>query len=178
MAFLVESPWPVLFAGIVVEAALAIALLRTGQGKLLWWMLVAGVLTLAGFGVERLVVTDRESVADTLDAAAEAVEENDIDRLLGCISPSAKEPRNTSRWVLERFEVEWALIRNLEIDINRLTSPPTAKAHFKAVGHGRDRMGQVPHRTYSKRVVVKLRREGDRWLVTGYEIEDVTSRRP
>ena len=178
MAFLLESPWPVLFAGIAVETGLAIALLRTGQGKLLWWMLLVGALTLAGFGVERLVVTDREAVTNTLDTAATAVEDNDLERLLDCISPSAQQPRNQSRWVLDRFDVDKAWIRNLEIDFNYLTSPPTAHAHFQAVGTGRDRKGQVPYNTYGQRVVVHLRQKGDRWLVTGYDIEDVTPRRP
>ncbi len=178
MAFLLESPWPVLFTGIAIEAGLAIALLRTGQGKLLWWMLLVGVLTLAGFGVERLVVTDREAVTNTLDTAASAVEDNDLERLLGCISSSAQRPRNQSRWVLDRFDVDKAWIRNLEIDFNYFTSPPTAHAHFQAVGTGRDRKGQVPYNTYGQRVVVHLRQKGDRWLVTGYDIEGVTPRRP
>ena len=178
MTFLVESPWPVLFTGIAIEAGLAIALLRTGQGKLLWWMLLVGVLTLAGFGIERLVVTDREAVTNTLDAAASAVEDNDLQRLLGCISPSAQQPRDQSRWVLERFDVDKAWICNLEIDINRLTSPPTAKARFQAIGKGRDRKGQIPYNTSQpQRVVVNLRLEGDRWLVTGYDIEGVTPHR-
>ena len=178
MAFLLESPWPVLFTGIAIEAGLAIALLRTGQGKLLWWMLLVGVLTLAGFGIERLVVTDREAVTNTLDAAASAVEDNDLQRLLGCISPSAQQPRNQSRWVLDRFDVDNAWIRNLEIDFNRLTSLPTAHARFQAVGKGRDRKGQIPYNAYAQRVVVHLRLEGDRWLVTGYDIEGVTPQRP
>jgi len=178
MTFLLESPWPVLFVGIAVEAGLAIALLRTGQGKLLWWMLAAGVLTLAGFGIERLVVTEREAITNTLDTAAEAVEDNDLERLLSCISPSAHGPRDASRWVLDRFDVEKAIIRNLEIDINRLTSPSTANAHFQAIGNGRDRKGEIPYRTYGERVIVKLRLEGDRWLVTGYSIEHVLPQQP
>ncbi|MBU4271928.1 MAG: hypothetical protein KKE86_16330 [Planctomycetes bacterium] len=178
MTFFLESPWPVLFIGIAVEAGLAMALLRTGQGKLLWWMLLVGVLTLAGFGIERLVVTDREAVTNTLDAAAAAVEDNDLERLLGCISPSAQRPRNDSRMVLDRFDVDKAIIHNLEIDFNRLTSPPTAHAHFQAIGTGRDRKGQIPYNTYTQRVVVNLRLEGDRWLVTGYSIEGVTPQRP
>lgn len=178
MTFLLESPWPVLFTGIAIEAGLAIALLRTGQGKLLWWMLLVGVLTLAGFGIERLVVTDREAVINTLDAAATAVEDNNLERLLGCISPSAQRPRNQSRWVLERFDVDKAIIHNLKIDFNHLTSPPTAHAHFQAIGTGRDRKGQIPYHSYAQRVVVHLRLEGDRWLVTGYDIEGVTPRQP
>ncbi|MBN1394503.1 MAG: hypothetical protein JW959_05735, partial [Pirellulales bacterium] len=125
----------------------------------------------------RLVTTDREAITNTLKEAADAVEDNDIDRLLACISPSAEEPRRASHWILERFDVERAWIRNLRIEINRLTSPPTADARFQAVGAGRDRKGQVPYNTYGQDVVVHLRLEGNRWLATGYGIEDVLPER-
>lgn len=106
MQSLVESPWPVLFAGVLIEAGLAVAILRTGRGKLVWLMLLVGVLTLAGLGIERMVVTDREAITDTLHTACDAVEDNDIERLLGCISPSADGPRQMSRRVLDRFDVD------------------------------------------------------------------------
>ncbi len=177
MAFLVESPWPVLFAGVVVEAGLAVGLLVTGRGKLIWFMLLVAVLTLAGLVVERLVVTDREAITDTLFTAAVAVEDNDLERLLDCISPSAEEPRRMSRWILDRFDVEKAVIRNLTIDINRLTSPPTANARFQAIGKGKDRGGVFPYNSYAQRVVVKMRLENGRWLATGYSIDGVTPNR-
>ncbi len=71
-----------------------------------------------------------------------------------------------------RFEVEDAHIHDLEITINRLTSPPTAKAKFLAVGKGRDRKNEFPYQGFARRVVVELRREGGRWLVTDFDVED------
>ena len=177
MQSLIESPWPVLFVGVLIEAGLAVAVLRTGKGKLFWLMLLVGVLTLAGLGVERMVVTDREAITDTLKTACRAVEDNDIDRLLGCIVPSADGPRRMSRSVLDRFDVDNAWMQNLRIEINQLTSPPSADAHFKAIGKGKDRKGQIPYNAYSQNVVVKLQKSGDRWLVTGYSIEGVTPNR-
>jgi hypothetical protein len=167
MAFLVESPWPVLLTGIVLEAVLGVLLLQTGRGKLLWAMIAVGVLTVVGFVVERMVVTDREAVETTLDKAASAVESKNTDKLLECISPSNKEMREQARWVMERFEVDSVWIHNLEITVNNLTSPPTAKAKFTATGQGTDRKGELPTHAYSDTVTVELRREGDRWLVTG-----------
>jgi len=178
MAFLVESPWPILFGSIIVEAVLALALLRTGRGRLLWAMVGVGVFALLGLLAERLIVTDQEAVTNTLETAVTAVENNDIEGLLGCISPTAKQPRNASRWVLERFDVDKAAIRELKIDFNRLKSPPTANAHFQAIGRGTDRKGEIPYHAYGQRVVVHLRLERDRWLVTGYGIEDIVSEQP
>ena len=172
MIALLESPWPILVIGIGVEAVLAVILLRTGRGWALWAMLGVGLLTFMGLGLERLVLTDREAVEDTLDACAAAVEANDLDRLLQYISPTAPKTQNDARFVLGEVEVRKARINNLEITVNRLTSPPTAKAKFRARGTGRDRKGEYPYQGYATKVVVNLRREGDRWRVADYTIED------
>lgn len=172
MAIFLESPWPLLLIGTVLEAVLALFLLRTGQGKYLAAILGVGAVLLGGLAVERFVVTDRERVEHTLDAAVAAVKANDIQRLLDCLSPSAQNTREEARWLLGRVEVTDAWIRELEITVNRLTSPPTAKARFLAVGTGRDRRNEFPYRTFAQKVEVKLRREGDRWLATGYDVED------
>lgn len=174
----VESPWFWMLSGLAVEAALAIALLRSQRGYLIWVMLGVAVLTLGGLGLERLVVTEREAVAMTLDAGAAAAEANDVNRLLDCISPQAQKPRNFARWVLSQATIQEARVRDLEIKINRLTSPPTASARFLAVGRGRDRGGQIPYEVFARRVTVTLRLEGGRWLATDFTIEDFGPQRP
>ncbi len=168
MIFL-ESPWPVLLIGIAVEAVLAVLLLRTGQGRFLWAMLGVAALTLAGLLVERLVVTEREEVTDTLDACVAAVEANDLNRLLNYVSPTATQTRADARFVLGRALFETVWISNLEITINRLTSPPTAKAKFKAWVTGRDRLGEIPYRSEPIAVTVTLRKEKGHWLVADYD---------
>jgi hypothetical protein len=170
MIFL-ESPWIILFIGIAVEAVLAVLLLRTGRGYLLWVMIGVAVLVAAGLLVKRFFLTEREAVEQTLYAAVAAAEANDVDRLLGCISPTAAQTRADARWMLGRIEVSSSYVRNLQIRINHLTSPPTALAMFQAVGQGRDRMAQFPYSTYSREVTVEFRLEGDRWLVSGYDVQ-------
>jgi len=171
MAIFVESPWPFLLIGIAAEAILAILLVQTGRGKFLVAMIGVGALTLLALLVERLIVTDREAVENTLDAAVAAVEANDINRVLAFTAPTAQKPRADAQWILSRFEVQMARITGLDITVNRLTSPRTAKAKFLAIGHGRDRQGQMPYTSFSQHVVVELRLYGDRWLVTECGIE-------
>jgi hypothetical protein len=169
--FLLESPWPILFTGIAIEAVLAVVLLRTGRGYVLWAMIGTAIIVLVGLVIERLVVTDREAIENGLDAAVAAAEANNIDRLLDCISPTAQETRNDARWMLDRIEVRSCYVRNLTITINDRTNPPTARAHFLAVGQGTDRKGEFPYRSYSRHVTVELRRENGHWLATGYDVE-------
>jgi hypothetical protein len=170
--FFVENPLRILFVGVVVEAVLAMVLLRTGRGKLLWAMI--GVACLFGvlLAVERLVVTDREAVERTLDNAVNAARRNDISGLLACIDPSAERPRRLSTWVLNTYEVEEGHIMDVQITVNHLTSPPTARAAFSAVGRARarDRRNELPYRGTAQRVNVSLQKTGDRWLVTDYEL--------
>jgi hypothetical protein len=172
MAIFIESPWPILLIGIAVEAVLAILLLRTGQGRLLFAMLGVGLLVVLGLLVEHFVVTDRKAIINTLDAAAAAVENNNAHGLLDCISPSADPIRSQSRRVLDRFEFRMARIHDLQIVINRLTSPPTAKVTFRAVGSGRDRKGEIPYQGFAETVTVTLRQEQGRWVVADYNDED------
>jgi hypothetical protein len=170
MIFL-ESPWPVLFIGILVEAVLAVMLLRSGRGYLLWIMIGVAALVAVGLLVERFVVTDRKSVEQTLYSGVAAAEANDLNRLLDCISPTAAQTRSDARWMLERVEVRSAYVRNLEITINHLMNPATAQAKFQVIGQGQDRRAEFPYGTFSRAVTVHLRLEGKRWLVTGYDVE-------
>jgi hypothetical protein len=169
---LLESPWPWLLFGIAAEAALAVALVRTQRGHLLWAMLGVAIFVLIGLVVERLVVTEREAVEMTLDAGVAAARANDLNRLLACISPRATEARRYAGLVMGRAQVEDARILHLEITINRLTSPPTARARFQAIGQGRDRLNEFPYRAFARWVVVELRREDGRYLVSDFEVED------
>jgi hypothetical protein len=172
MVILVESPWPILFIGIAIEAVLGFLLLQTGRGKFLIAMIGVAVLVIVGLVVERLVVTDREALEQTLDAAVAAVRRNDLQGALDCISSSAEPPRSLTRWVLGRVDVQEAHISDLNINVNRLTSPPTADATFLAVGRGRDRRGEWPYQGFAQRVRLQLRLEGGRWLVTGYDFPE------
>ena len=140
MMIFVESPWPILFIGIAVEAVLAFLLLRTGLGKFLIAMIVVAVFVAVGLIVEHFVMTDRKAVTQTLDAAVAAVRRNDLQGALDCISPSAREARSLTARVFAWVEFQEAYISGLEINVNRLTSPASAEAKF------RRGQGKRPHR--------------------------------
>jgi hypothetical protein len=171
MTIFLESPWPILLIGIAAEAALGLALLRTGQGKWLWAMSGVAVVVVAGLLVEHFVVTDRKLIAQTLDTAAAAVQANNLPRLLDCIAPEAQKTLADSKRLLGRYVFKTGRIYSLDIKINRWTSPPTAKVHFLAFGEASDRRGEIPMSAYSRGVDVELRWENGRWLVTDYSVE-------
>ena len=178
MTIFVESPWPWLLIGIGVETALAVALLRTQRGAVLWAMLaVAALWRRACWSSGWWSPTGRPWRTRWTPPWPPSKPTTST----GCWAaflPRPKASAAMARLVLDRVEVRSVWIRDLEIKVNRLTSPWTAKARFLAIGNGRDRKNEFPYDTFSRRVVVKFRREGDRWLVTGYDVEDFDPPRP
>jgi hypothetical protein len=141
MNLLLESYWPAILFGIVGEALLAVALLRTGRGVLLGAMAGVLLLALAGVAVVRWLPTERKSAAATLYQTAAALEANDLAGVLRHVAPAAAGTRDDARWALQQAEIIELKIRYLEITINRLTSPPTAKATFNVTVTAKDRRG-------------------------------------
>jgi hypothetical protein len=174
MTFLVENPWWIIFVGIITEAVLGVILFHTGRGVLLWVMLGVLALMLLGVLVERLVVTEREKVEATLDGIVAALDANDLQRTLSFVSPEAIKTRGRAGWAMGRIEVQSARISNLEITVNRLTSPWTAKAAFYGHLYYRDRQGEFPYNNFGSNFTVYLSKQSNRWLVTGHiEEQDV-----
>jgi hypothetical protein len=173
MSIFLESPVPILSIGIFVELVLAIALWQTGRGRVLLMMLGVLAVMAGGWLLQWLVVTDYEAIDDLLHDCASAVVANDVNRALSHISPSAKQVQAAARQVFEEDEVTMAKITDLQIAVNRRANPRTAKATFNAIGRGRDRKGQIPETTYGCHVIVKLRKEGDRWFIADYSLEDL-----
>ena len=166
MVGLVESPLPVLFAGVIAVAILAVAFINTQRGVFL--LAIGGVVLLTGLGLalEWLVVTPREEVEAELDALAAAIATNDADAVRGHLSPEAdRRTRSRAEWALANYTFEEAKVSRLEIEINELTSPPSAKARFTGRIRASDRGGLISGGTGMMDFTVDYRREGNRWLI-------------
>ena len=169
MHVLLESSWPWLIAGLLLEGVLAVVFFNTGQAKILLAMLVVAIMTLGGMLVERWIVTDREQVANTLDEARRALEANDLDHLLSLMGPEAASLRERVQHVLPRYTITAARVAGLSIDVTTATQPKMARAEFTGRVTGRDQSGQVPYDTYVGRFTIRFRQEGDRWIMVGYQ---------
>jgi hypothetical protein len=140
-------------------------------------MLGVLILVLAGVAGEKLVVTDRERVEAELDALARALEANDDQRVLSHIHSSAARVREYARSMLPQVQIREARVTgDLEIVVNRLTNPPTARADF--VGRIDLSTDGVARHPIVRRFRLDFQQEGDRWLVAGYEDRDFRDSRP
>jgi hypothetical protein len=172
MNWIVESPWPVITLGVVVQVALAIALVRTGRGVYLVVMGAAAAITGAALLAERLIVTEREQVEDALESAAVALEANDPPAFMGLVSP--RSPRRAEiEYLLSRVHIRDANVGgDLEIRTNQLTSPPSATAYFTGRVEASDVRQSFPYEHMVQKFKVTLQRHNDRWLIHDYAMAD------
>ncbi len=177
MALFVESPWPSLMLGMVLEALLAIALVRTGRGAIVVAMFVVLALTTGMVILERTIVTETEAIEDALGAVAGDLEANDVPAVLAAFSPDC--PRlGEVRSALSRFTVARAHVGgDLEIRPNRLTIPPSATAYFTGRVEGQDKRGVVPYEHMFRKFKVRLERRGEKWLIADYSDADFRERK-
>jgi hypothetical protein len=170
MNILLESPWPAIMFGIFGEALLAVILLRTGRGVLLWAMAGVLLISLLGVALVKYVVTERKLVAAALYDTAAAIEANDLDRVLQHVAPEDEYTRHQAEDALRQVQVISMKISYLEITVNRLTTPPTAKAVFNFVATGKYRSGESFVQTYPGKIAVEMRREPNGWVITEHRL--------
>lgn len=174
MTWLMENPAAIVAGGVLVELALAIALIRSGRGLFLLLMLGAGVLAAALLGIERLVVTDSEAVRDTLDQTAAALVTNDPDNVLAFVDPGAQEVRRQVKTILPQFVFDEARIAgDVQLTFHRQAKPPGVTAEFRGYFRAHDRRGGTfGHDQALERLRVELRKIDGRWLITDAETLD------
>jgi len=155
--------------------AIAILLNTTCVGLYFWKkkaiLLVAGAVLFfgaigVGWKVTTSVVTDREVIIQTLHDGAKAVEGGDIDQIRSFIVLESQGPLDAVERHIANAEVSLVEVRDIEIEINDLMSPPEAHAEFRVfvemVG-----TGEVTGANYRLNFPfsLELRKEGERWLV-------------
>lgn len=171
MSWLFEDPTLLIASGALIEALLAVALVKSGRAVLLLVMVGVLALILGGVLVERLVVTEREQIEATLDGVSHELEANDVEGVLSWIDPQAQALRAEVRDKVPQARITEVRLFDLRINVNHYVTPPTAAAEFTGRIRGAYR-GQAPasgEGMVLRRLTVDFRRQGDRWLITGYQ---------
>lgn len=169
MTWLFENPIAILSVGamLVVLATVVHLQMRT-RGSLLT---VFGVVlaTAALLAVERLVVTPREEVAQTLDDLAKRIAANDLPGVISFIEPGAKQVRADAESLMPLVTVDRAkIIGTPEIAVETAAIPPTATANCQAFVDVTVKQNGLKG-PYLDRVEIHFVREGDRWLIESYK---------
>lgn len=170
MSWLFEDPTMLIAAGVLIEALLAVALVKSGRGALVGAMVGVLLFVVLGIVIEQAVVTEREQVEGVLDAASAALIAGDVEAVLRTIDPAAAELRSYVRSVMSQARITDVKLFDLAITVNDRTAPPTARADFMGRVKGTFR-GEAPaggEGMALRRLRVELRRDPDGWFITEY----------
>jgi len=173
MTALLESPWPAIVVGVMAAGLLGVAYHNTGNPRLRWAMAGTLAAVLLLLLVEWLVVTDREAIADTLEDVAVALETNDLDAVLAYLAPEGDRIRLDAQRYLPAFEISDANVGgDLEVVVNRVTNPRTARVTFtgRISGASRNLAERSPYENFVRPFTLRLREDEDRWLITDYDM--------
>jgi hypothetical protein len=171
MTWLVEDAWTIFLCCLALGLVVVLLLLQISRGYALLGLLGMALFTGGLLLVERLVVTDRERVENSLYELADALVNNDVPLATSYISPrSTPRVRDDAGFYLRRMKVTKANIgSDLKTTVNRLTSPPTARATFTGRLEAQFELGGATPLNYVGRFTLELELDGDRWLITDYD---------
>lgn len=169
MTWLLEDSTPAIVLGVLLEALLALVLLKTGRRAALAAM--GGVLVLVALAVlvERWVVTDREQLEELFARLAAALAARDADTVLAAIDPAAARVRSDARRVLAAARLDEVTITDLRIALRPRGQPSTAEADLTARASSRPGRGSPASQSVVGRFLIQLRKEQDRWLIESYQ---------
>lgn len=165
METFLDSPWPWITIGILLEGALALALFVTRRGVLLYAMIGVLLAVVAGVLFERLVITERKRVMMTIDEGVEGLKSNSKARMDAVVSPTAEQTRRQIQTGLGMVRVTDVSLHNIEIEVNDRTSPPTATVRFDAVIYFEGRKPILGPDRWAGNVKLHLQRSPNRWLI-------------
>ncbi len=178
MQWILENPWPAGVVGAVFVVGFLSAWGQTGQKKYLGAAAAVAVVALALVVVEHLIVTPREEVEQTIHEIAQALEQNDTQRVLSYLHPQAQLARTALRRVLPQVKIYWARASDIRVELSPENDPQRARVKVFGTIRFEYRMREMPERfqrTYAREVEAILVRHQGRWLVRGYR-DGVTNR--
>ncbi len=165
--FFLESTWSLGLCGLLVALACGFWWTQSGARVAALCTLAMLVLTTILVVISLRVETDRERIRKTIDEVAEAIEQNDLPRVLGYIYSGATEGVTRAKQELPSYKfTEARLTRLKSIEVNRRTKPATAIAEFNVAVEIEAQGQRVPVRRFVK---VYFSEQGGRWLVRDYE---------
>lgn len=172
MTWLTENPLPPVLIGVIIEAMLAVVLMRTGKREALWGMLAVAGLVTGAVVMERMIVTPREEVHAALEEIRGLVAANNPPELLKRIDTNQglARLRNRVQNDLAHVTVTEAKITELrDDDIKVSDSGMTAKTTFIGSVDLKDAGGQVALNHVVLRFDVELHKQNGVWIITAAE---------
>ncbi|MDR1492768.1 MAG: hypothetical protein LBT05_08610 [Planctomycetaceae bacterium] len=170
MNFLFEHQWIwIVFAGAVF--VLGYSAFVNGKRNKTLVLTVAASLTalIGGLTLEHFIVTDRETIRQTLREISAAIRADNIEKVKSFITTDADVLRGVAERGMSQAKLTTVNFSNVEIKINDATSPVTAELSFTVFFRGKLKGSSIFGNSdffdrYSFTVIFE--KNGDKWLAT------------
>ncbi|MDO4549793.1 MAG: hypothetical protein Q4C96_00905 [Planctomycetia bacterium] len=173
--YLFENPFPILIFCMLMAAFFCVAFNITRYKICLLGALVSVLMGISIFLLDFFVITAKERVRLVIQEGVRVVESQNEEDVFKLLSPEMKRsyaPMIHS--VFRNVHFEKVRANDLQIYINELTSPHSARAEFFAVIIYRGKNGNVPGERLVRRVSLKFEKYNDeKWLISGFEHKNV-----
>lgn len=173
MSFILESPLPALFLGLVAVIVGLLGLMQTGARSFV--ALIGGGLALA-LGLlllEHFVKTDREQVQHVFYDVATALKTNHFPDVAHYIAPEATEMASVAQSQLSLVEVtDAAVTSGIDVKLTEEQGAKKAEATFVGrivISNAKGDLIEFSKQPYVRKFTVSLRKEGKAWLMTDYQ---------
>lgn len=173
MSDLLDHLYPVVIGSALLAVMCAFGWLKTGYRGLAVATVVLILFSIGMVLLERLTITDREQVEQTMEQIARDVERGDLEKILSHVHPDAPETRNEAAQELPQYKIKSVRIkRGMRIEFHPRHDPPEAVAEFNVVVTGSDAGELVGESQVPRFVTVRLWKDGDLWKVRSYRHDD------
>jgi len=162
----------IILVTILVEAALAVAILKTGRGVLLFVMIGVLVAAAGAYAIDVAIVTDEERVRESLYGICYAMEAKDERVVKAFIHPENNKTSQEAIWAMNRGYVESWRLSGLEVVINEVEFPRTATVGFIGKISGRSKDSSEAFTNFPIRFELQFEEQEDgRWLITNHNYD-------
>lgn len=168
MTWLLEDPTPVIVACAVVEAGLAVALVKNRQAWLAIGMLGVLIVALGAIALDVWVVTDREQLDELFPRLARAVEQADAETVLAAIDPAMRPTIADAQRAMQQYRPQEITITDQQNDLHLDRQSPRATVDLIVRVVGNFGGGSGPQLVGLR---VNLRKDGEKWLITDFKAE-------
>ena len=170
MNILYENPLPIYAVGAVLATVCGLAFLARRNLPSLFALFGVLGLTLLLLIAEKMVVTDREQVEDTLQQLMADIESEDVPSVLAHIDPQASKMRGDIKKLMPQANIKDAGATAVRIEVDTDSKPPTATSRF------RGRLDGVHRRSgmrvfFFDEVEISWVKRGDQWLAEEYTVQ-------
>jgi hypothetical protein len=176
MTWIFEQPLTIVLISVALLTGIAVSWVMSGHKGLLYALIGCSVLAALLLIAERMVVTDRESIEETVQRMARDVASNVPAKVTQHISPAATELLQRANTELPNYKFESMRITKVhKIDVQSDAQPKTAIVEFNILASGSFRYGSdlISDTNIPRWVQLELVKEDDgAWRIRDYKHDE------